>query len=226
MRSLSLVFACLTLLAANTADAQVYYPPRVPRPVYPSARVYVGSPHHASTAAESYARGYADVVRAQGQYNLLASQALVNLAEARRRETENRVAQTEAYFRMREINRSHRYGDRATQPSRYSITGRKRVTQGAHESKPELTDMRDGHLVWPKALQDDVFESYRAVVERILENQATLAALSDRDRSAVTQASRAMESKLKDRIRQWSPQDYLAAKRFLATLSRLPGAST
>jgi hypothetical protein len=214
MRSLSLVFACLTLLAANTADAQVYYPPRVPRPVYPSARVYVGSPHHASTAAESYARGYADVVRAQGQYNLLASQALVNLAEARRRETENRVAQTEAYFRMREINRSHRYGDRATQPSRYSITGRKRVTQGAHESKPEL------------ALQDDVFESYRAVVERILENQATLAALSDRDRSAVTQASRAMESKLKDRIRQWSPQDYLAAKRFLATLSRLPGAST
>ncbi len=218
MKTFALTLACLTLLAASTADAQVYHRSYASFPGYPAAPVYVANAHHASTAAESYAHGYADVIRAQGEYSVLASQSLMNLAEARRREVENRVAETEAYFRMREINRRHRYGDRATSSSEHCVGRQTRAAQTASQTKPGQFTMRDGHLVWPKALQDDAFESHRAEIEKIFESRASFGTVSESGRSRLTQASRAMESELRGRVWEYSPGDYMAAKRFLATM--------
>ncbi len=218
MKTLSFALACLTSLATSGADAQVGYRPQAARPVCPAAWVCIGSPHHASTAAESYARGYADVVRAQGLLNLLTSQAMLNLAEARRLETENRVTQTAAYFRMREINRSHRQGGRRTRPALRSVSRGARVARGTTESVPGTPDLQQGQIAWPKALEDKAFESYRTVVEPIVKRQATMGTASGLDRSKATQALRAMSLRLRDRIREYSPEDYLAAKRFLTAL--------
>jgi hypothetical protein len=211
MRTLSLVSACLTLFAANTATAQVYYPGLVH-----ATRIHVASPHHASTAAESYARGYADVVRARAQYNLLTSQAMVNLAEARRRETDNRVAQTRAYFEMREINRRSRHGNRAARSPRDSVVSHSRLTQRPKEV--ESLKLQDGRIVWPKLLNDDSFQADRATVEQIVSGRIALDATAGADK--VTQTSRAMELELRSRIREFSPKDYLAAKHFLTNLRR------
>jgi hypothetical protein len=225
MKTASLVFACLMSFASSTANAQVHDRSRVSGPVQPAPWVYVGGLHHASTAAESYARGYADLVQAQGQYDLLASHAMINLAEARRLETENRVARTEAYFRMREINRSHRNGDPAVRSSQYTLTSHNRVTHHGKESGPQPFDPREGRVAWPKVLKDDVFKSYRAEVEQIVRKQAGVVAVSESDRSTLVEASQNIVSELRNRIREYSPQDYVDAKRFLATLRPSPGAS-
>jgi len=73
----------------------------------------VSSPHHASTVMESHARGYADLLRAQAQYNLITSQAMLQAAQARRLQLDNRVKQTETFFQLREMNRNARFGERS-----------------------------------------------------------------------------------------------------------------
>ncbi len=223
MRTISLAAACLTLLAADSANAQVHFGHHTLRPGYPTIQYYVASPHHASTAWESYARGNADVIRARGQYNLLSSQAMINRAVAQRRATENRVAQTEAYFRMREINRSHRDRNRTTRSNRYPTAGRERVTHVSEASKPEKLDLRKGRIVWPKAFQDPTFESLRKVVEEIVQRRATSGNASEADRSTLTQVSLAMVSKLRERIHECSPQEYVDAKLFLKALRLCQG---
>ena len=121
MKTLSLAIAGLTMLVVETATAQEVYSPNPGYRCYPAPPIHVASPHHASTVAESYARGHADVVRARAQYNLLSSQAMLNLAEARRREVENRLMRTEAYFQMREINKKYRRTDRTTGSVQQSV---------------------------------------------------------------------------------------------------------
>ena len=56
------------------------------------------------TAAGNYMNGAANVVRAQGDYNLTTSQAAVNMGEAQRRNIENRKLWTDSYFEMRRAN--------------------------------------------------------------------------------------------------------------------------
>ena len=102
------IAACLTLTAAAFAPAQS---PCCPHPYYGCGPYTIVSQHHASTAEESILRGWADVMRAQGLYNVMTSQALIHQAEAYRRQVENRVARTEAYFKMRDVNRQARFGN-------------------------------------------------------------------------------------------------------------------
>ena len=207
------------MFAATAAEAQTNREPGTAFPIYPAAWIHVASPHHASTAAESYARGYADMVRAWGQNNLLTAQALVYLAEARRREIENRVGQTQAYFQMREINRSYRQRDRAARASRNVAKHSMRATQVSQESQPNTIPFHDGGIIWPRALQHDAFASYREVVEELVKRQTTSAAASESDRSRFAQAHEAMVAELRHRVHECSPQEYVNARRFLATLS-------
>ena len=125
MKTLSLVIAGLTMLVAETATAQALYSPNAGYRCYPAPPIYVASPRHASTVAESYARGHADMVRAHAQYNLLSSQAMLNLAEARRREVENHLTRIEARFKAREINKKYCRGERDTRSVQHSVAKQK-----------------------------------------------------------------------------------------------------
>jgi len=218
------VATALCMFAATAAEAQTARGPATAQLVYPATWHPVASPHHAATAAESYARGGADVVRAWGLHNLLTSQAMVNLAEARHREIENRVAQTQAFFQMRDINRSYRQRELAARSARNSVKRDTRAARKGEESKPEIVALRDGRIPWPKALQNDTFESHRSVLEQMALRQVTSGAVSDSDCSTLAHARRAMVVELRKRIHEYSPQDYVDAKRFLTNLSLRPGA--
>ncbi len=61
-----------------------------------------------TTIAGSYARGLADVIRAEGDYNLATAAAAVNWSAARRREIENHKLWVASYLEARDINRQHR----------------------------------------------------------------------------------------------------------------------
>src|SRR5947209_12006414 len=58
-----------------------------------------------STAAQSYAAGYADVVRAAGEAEVNDSIAAGNYADARSKEIDNRLKGTQTYFQMKDINK-------------------------------------------------------------------------------------------------------------------------
>ena len=59
--------------------------------------------YHASTAAEGYQRGMADIIRSRGQANLMNAQAAGYLEDARAKYLENRYRATEIYYERRKI---------------------------------------------------------------------------------------------------------------------------
>ena len=73
------------------------------------------------------------MVRARGQYNLLASQAMLNLAEARRREVENRLTRIEAPFKAREIHESSRPATRTSRSARVLSGQAKSIVWDYHD---------------------------------------------------------------------------------------------
>ncbi|NLF69056.1 MAG: hypothetical protein GX575_08365 [Candidatus Anammoximicrobium sp.] len=183
------------------------------------------SQHHASTAEEGILRGWADVARARALYNLMTEQARVCQAEAYRLQVANEVARTEAYFKMRDLNRQTRFGSHAPSVPRMPVVGQTQPRPAAprpaasRRSPLETAGVTKGVVCWPKALQDEPFASYRHVVERLVAKNYQRGGLSDQERSTLTQASRAMAGELKNRIRSCSPQEYVDAKQLLIALA-------
>lgn len=210
------VAACLTLIAAF-AQAQSPHC-GYPHPVYWPQTIV--SQHHASTFEEGVLRGWADVVRAQGLYNVMTSQALVYQAEAYRKQMENQVARTQSYFTMRDINRQARFGNRAPSAPQMAAPSRPQARPTVLRPSPlETAGVTRGVVQWPTALQDERYAGYRQVVQRLVAKNYQYGGLADEDRSTLTQASRAMTSVLKSRIRNCSPQEYVEAKQLLIALA-------
>lgn len=223
MKTYLLTAVCLAALAGNNAYGQVYNAAlRTQRTGYPGPRYYFGSPRHASTVAESYARGYADLIRSQGMYNVMSSQAMINLMEAQRRAMENRVVQTEAYFQMKQINRSYRGRGRAKRTQRQvALHARKNAVTNTEE--PKRVYVHAGGIDWPKAVQHRAFEAERKTVQLIVQRVDDCGGVAEEsDKSQLAEACQVMISKLRDRVHECSPQEYVDAKCFLGGISCPP----
>jgi len=184
---------------------------------YPGAWVapahFFHHPAHSATAAESYARGQAALIRAQADYNLLASQTRIQLAEARRLELENHVLRTEAYFRARQINREARGSVRSPGQGTYHLTSRK-VAKPAHIK----CDLSTGILDWPALLTGDEYRPYRNAVNQIVEERVSRGSLAGDQQMALANATQHMATLLREQIRDVSVADYMDARHFLRDL--------
>lgn len=225
-----LLFACSTV-----AQGQPPLPPTaaVPRatlhniqPYYPTRPLYYlpgpawgwNSVHHASTAAESYARGHAAAVASQGYYNLMTAQARVVHAEAASREIDNREQATDSYFAMREKNRQERAADRGPRPT---IEQLERIAAAGRPDRlsPSEVDTVTGAITWPRLLQEEEFGQFRAALENVFAQRAMTGPSHAYTAGAAKQATDGMMAHLKTRVREVNQQDYIAARRFIESLA-------
>jgi len=188
--------------------------------------VGVGSPrvaaqwvdNKASTVGESHARGIADVTRSQGMYNLMTSEAALNMSDVQRKQLENYRLGTETYFEVRQMNRQYREAERGPRPTmedavRYAQMGRPRPL-----TSQEL-DSVSGQISWPILLQDERFAQHRDELEDIFARRAASGGL---DADAFLRAQKLtdeMIGQLKQEVRDVPPQQYATAKTFLQSLS-------
>jgi len=178
-----------------------------------------GYGYHASTFEEGVLRGYGALALANGQANYFNSLAAINNQEAYSRYVKNREQATETYFKMRQINHAAR---EAESPQRLSY---KQYVDLAKKAAPGTLSQRQydrtiGRLNWPAALAGDDFSAERTAIDR------AFAARSPGEGGAdsafygeVKQLASSLESKLKQNIDELSPTQYVAAKKFLASLA-------
>ena len=182
-----------------------------------------GYPFKASTPAESFARGAAEVIRAQGEFNLLTSEAAINWQEARARDIVNDQDYVDAFFKMRQANRDYRQAERGPRPTQEDIERYARAARPEPLSPSELDELT-GRVNWPILLRDDRFAPFRTEMEELLDRWAVSRNLGQVDRFgtdqhlAVRYATDEMEEVLRQHVRDLPPQDYVAAKRFLRSL--------
>ena len=225
-----LLFACSTVAQgqppvpptaavphATLHNIQPYYPTR---PIYHVPRPTWGwnSVHHASTAAESYARGHAAAVHAHGYYNLMTAQARVVHAEAASREIDNREQRIDSYFAMREKNRQERAAERGPRPTTEQL---ERIAAAARPDRlsPSEVNTVTGAITWPRLLQEEEFGALRAALENVFAQRAVNGPLHADTAGAAKQATDGMMAHLKTRVREVDQQDYIAARRFIESLA-------
>ena len=175
-------------------------------------------PGFGGTAAGSYLSGMGEAIRASGQYNALSAQAAVNLEEAKKREIENRVRWTNAYFEMRKINQA--YVDSQRSP-RLSTEEWARVAQRQAPARlsSHTLDPVNGEINWPVALQSSEFKAERDQIQMLFAERADKhGAIGPELHAQIRTAVDSTLAKLKDRIRDFNTNAYLEARNFLASL--------
>src|SRR5262245_25745017 len=83
----------------------------------PSAIAPYGGYGGGTTAAGSASTGMANVISAQGDYNLSTSEAAINMTQAQSAEIQNRQEYTNTYFEMRATNKAARAAEEGPPPT-------------------------------------------------------------------------------------------------------------
>ena len=207
---LSLVIPLAMLAGSDaTAHAEVvvgaYYP--------------VGS--HASTLAEGYLRGRADLRRSDGHYNLYTSQAMINREVARGRYIENRAKARQAYFQLQRMARA----DRAQRIAavRRARESRKSLASNASRTQRPSADQLDpisGRIAWPTSLDVPRFSAFRNRLDsQFAERSADNSGVGSQNFRDIWSVTKQMKHRLRVHLREYDTTSYIAAKKFIDSLA-------
>ena len=197
-----LAFVGLILLACSPASAQYW-------------GGGWGGGYHSSTLEEGVQRGFADVVRSQGMANLMNSEALINVEDARKKYLDNRMTATQTYFEMRRYNQEARRAERSTPLSNEQYVRLARAQAPARLSVSQL-DPFTGKITWPTALQREKYVKLRSEIDTLFQARAAGTVLADDEIGTAT--SQFLEA-LKADIASFRQTEYIAARNFLTSLA-------
>lgn len=210
MRILLVLIVVAVSLVASTAQAQRWYG-GFGNPYYMDNR--------ASTPAESYARGMADMTRAAGQRNLLDSMAAGNYEEARSLELDNRLKATDTYFEMRRINSEARAAERRPPPSSEVAFRRAQEVTPTPLTATQL-DPVTGQIQWPRLLMQDRYATLRNEVEALfIERSDSGGSIGMSAYQELLTACNQLKAQLRQNIRDYLPNDYITASNFIDSLT-------
>lgn len=171
------------------------------------------------TAASSYMNGAANVVRAQGDYNLTTSQAMVNMGEAQRRNIENRKLWTDSYFEMRRANADYRAAERGPRGTPEDWVRFAREAAPNRPSPGEL-DYVTGGIAWPRLLRGEEFTQSRDELEKLFSKRASVDGnIGPETYRQIRDTTDAMMAQLKANIKKYRAHEYIDARKFIESLA-------
>jgi len=178
-----------------------------------------------STPMESAQRGYASVLRAQGQYQLDASKAAVNYEQARQQYIENKQKWTETYYKRKreaEAERAKDYEEKRQIRDRYLKS--QEHLKASHPNRLTHTefDPNTGKIDWPEPLRADAYAVHRQEIE----NEFALRAqtqITPQLAEDIRDSTNKLRDALKRNIRKMSPSEYISARQFIDRLAQESG---
>lgn len=130
-----------------------------------------GGGYHASTAAEGYQRGFADVVRSAGAANLMNSAAMNNVEDARTKNINNHLLATKTYFEMKRYNKEYQDANKKPRPTSEQLFRlAKEATPG--QLKAAELDPVSGEINWPDVLKTPQYDEYRGNLDALYADAA------------------------------------------------------
>lgn len=234
MRSLTqtLVFVFVTLLAAIPALAQV--PPQALEAYY----VQMGKNaailfNHQKTQADAQTNRFTAWVDAQckilnaksawitatANANATNAKTLVTLQEVRSAVLDNNLKVTKTFYDKRALHAGYQGLNVKKRPTQEDVIRYSKISAPKRPTNFQLTAMQ-GTIHWPETLLDEDFFHCRArldslFAQRSATSPATSGNISRQIQTTVTQ----MRGQLRAKIRDMSPTEYLAARRFVDSLA-------
>jgi len=168
------------------------------------------------TALSSNAYGMASMVAASGYARLSNSQATQNNLQARSVDSQNRLAWTNEYYQMRQAHRAYENSH-----ARLSPDEAEKIAHAAHAPRLDATqlDPATGTIHWPALLDDVRYRQTREEIDQLYKSRAAAAGKIDAEGYlAINKACQGLLEQLQRHIDEYSPNDYLQARRFVEGL--------
>lgn len=169
--------------------------------------------HHASTWAEGFLRGRADLVRAAGQYNYNTAASMIAAEEARSRSIDNHLKSVQTFYEKRRLYREEKKATARPKPSRQQL---ERLAKSRLPKRLDAMayNRAAGALNWPDVLRDGAFAPERDAIDQLVRERGKSSGHDTQLKLIVAQ----MKDVLKANIRAMSPAEYIQAKSFLSSL--------
>jgi hypothetical protein len=176
-----------------------------------------------TTVAGSYLLGTAALTQAAGQFNMYTSRAAVNYQQAYQLGIQNRKLAVQTYFDLRRMNASYRAEQEMQHPhatpDEIAAFNQSRVPEPLSAN---VFDPGHGVLDWPPLLARPEFADHRAKIEALYGDWAADphgSGLGTQNCRDIEQAVADMSDKLHSEIKDFKPDEYIAATKFLKSLA-------
>lgn len=162
--------------------------------------------------------GTADIIRAQGEYAESYGQGLINSEEARSKYIDNQKKWLEVYYERKKMGEQYKK-EQADERNRATQKWLATREPGAPDPlSPRQLDPSTGKVFWPTGLQSQEFADLRVQLENEFDARAHASSgASNGDK--INQLAREMQKTLKANIRDMTPNQYIAAKKFLDSMA-------
>jgi hypothetical protein len=176
-----------------------------------------------TTAAESYHRGMADVIRARGEYQAHAARAARDYEAARSAYIENQTQWLAEYNQRKRMGQAQRLQEQ--QQRREAIDRARSARESARAQElpvPSQIDPDTGAIDWPTVLQEPRYAELTTKLDTLMRQWA-----QGQDASLlapqVAQTADQLQAQLHANIRDYAANEFIAADRLLTALQRLAG---
>jgi len=179
--------------------------------------------YHASTVAEGEGNAISAVTRSKGQYQLDASQARINNAQADAIVMQNRKQLAKDYFETQALNRQARFGDYAERKKKHT---QEALFQHGYEGRPtRLTSMEldpvTGEISWPIDLQSNYFKKYVQEIDgAFVSRAASKIKFSYTVYKEANKNVKGIQKELKLRMKEIGTNAYANSLQFIKRLSK------
>ena len=212
-----IVAALLTTVGLSAATAQVRVGVRRPYGGYRGYGGWWGGLNYSGnigvTPAESYARGQAESLRAQGEAYKSVSEGMVSYEQARSEYIKNQEQWLQLQAERRQYHDQKAAADRAQLQRRLAAPRPEPVRLSDAQF-----DRSHGTLEWPALLQTPQFEADRKQLEELIAVRQRTGDTGNVSEQIINNA-KALQTKLKAQIRDVDPHQYIDARKFLDALA-------
>lgn len=174
-----------------------------------------GPGYTGSTPAESYARGQAELIRAQGQAFQAAAAGAVDFEQARAAYLENKLRWQQVRDERQAMGQQRRAEEAAAQRAARERRAAANPPSPGSTSIPDVQyDESTGTVSWPEVLQSPDFATGRMALEDLFKVKAHTGGTSDVNQQILESAT-SLRTQLKSEVRNLPPSGYIEARRFL-----------
>ena len=162
--------------------------------------------------------GMAAMVRSAGMATLMTAEASSRFEDARSKYIDNQLHATQAYVERKRILRSYQASIRKPPPTSEQLY-RLAAARAPESLSTSQLDPVSGEISWPVVLRDKPFRSYRESTQGFFhEAVAKPDTFSYDSYHQLQEESRQCLAELRSRIKDYRPNDYIQAKKFVDSL--------
>jgi hypothetical protein len=181
----------------------------------PPAQGGVQSYRHASTAAEGFLRGWADVYRAQGEYNYNTAAASLIFEQARRAHLDNKLHYAEVFWAKKQLYASNQAELKRLQLQN-SIEAQPAAQVAAVPVVVQLVDPSQPGFAWPQAFNRPELIRSREQLAVLFSQRTQLdSGRGSENHWLIRNATLAARATLAHMVKELPPPEYIEAKQFL-----------